>query len=195
MADILNEDYWTNRYHENRTGWDIGFVSRPIKEYVDQLKNKDQKILIPGGGFGYEAEYLHRQGFKSVFALDVSGFPLKALAKRYPIFPKSQLLKEDFFGHEGSYDMIIEQTFFCALNTNLRPKYVDKMHALLKPEGKLFGVLFNHPLTEKGPPYGGNLESYRSLFEKRFDVEIMADCYNSIGPRMGNEFFIKLVKH
>ena len=50
--------YWSKRYKEERTGWDIGFPSLPLKTYIDQLENKDLKILIPGAGNAYEAEYL-----------------------------------------------------------------------------------------------------------------------------------------
>lgn len=41
------EKYWTERYLEGRTGWDIGYLSTPIKTYIDQLKDKDISILIP----------------------------------------------------------------------------------------------------------------------------------------------------
>jgi len=65
--------YWSKRYEENQTGWDIGYPSTPIKTYVDQLENKDLKILIPGAGNAYEAEYLWQQGFKNVHVLDILG--------------------------------------------------------------------------------------------------------------------------
>ena len=39
------------------TGWDIGYVSTPIKEYFNQVKNKELKILIPGGGNSYKLNF------------------------------------------------------------------------------------------------------------------------------------------
>lgn len=51
------ETYWTTRYKEKKTGWDIGYPSTPIKAYADQLTDKQLKILIPGAGNAYEAEY------------------------------------------------------------------------------------------------------------------------------------------
>ena len=65
------EQYWSSRYAEERTGWDIGHPSTPLKEYIDQLQNKNLKILIPGAGNAYEAEYLFEQGFKNVYVLDI----------------------------------------------------------------------------------------------------------------------------
>ena len=53
-----DRSYWENRYVDATAVWDIGYVSPPLKEYFDQLTDKQLKILIPGGGNGYEAEYL-----------------------------------------------------------------------------------------------------------------------------------------
>ena len=66
----LNKDIWNERYHNKETGWDIGHISTPLKEYFDQLENKSLKILIPGCGNAYEAEYLIQLGFKKVFLID-----------------------------------------------------------------------------------------------------------------------------
>lgn len=94
------QNYWTQRYHEERTGWDIGYPSTPIKEYVDQLTHKDISILIPGAGNAYKAEYLWKQGFQNVFVLDISEFPLKKFQERNPDFPDDQLFLADFFEHK-----------------------------------------------------------------------------------------------
>ena len=187
------QDYWTKRYQEESTGWDIGYPSTPIKEYIDQLEDKSISILIPGAGNAYEAEYLWKQGFKNVFVMDISEFPLKQFRERNPDFPKSQLLLEDFFQHKAKYDLIFEQTFFCSFvptNEN-RNRYVKQMASLLKPKGKLVGVWFNIPLTgdmEKRP-FGGNKELYLSYLEQSLETITFKKCYNSIPPRMGNELF------
>jgi len=184
--------YWTKRYEEERTGWDIGYPSTPLKEYVDQLENKDLRILIPGAGNAYEAEYLHQSGFSNVFVLDVSEIPLKALQTRCPSFPSDHLLQEDFFAHEGSYDLILEQTFFCSFEPKQenRKRYAEQMHNLLLVNGKLVGVWFKHPLLLNGKrPFGGSKDEYLTYFNSWFDVAIFEDCHNSIGPRKGNELF------
>ena len=54
----FTEEYWTNRYQNNDAAWDLGAPSGPLKEYIDQLNNKELHILIPGAGNAYEAEYL-----------------------------------------------------------------------------------------------------------------------------------------
>ncbi len=190
----LDESFWSDRYASGETGWDIGYVSTPLKEYIDQLSNKDLKILIPGGGNSYEAEYLFKKGFANISVIDISSFPLENLLKRVPSFPKENLLHLDFYGLEGTYDLILEQTFFCAQDPIFRKKYISKMHELLKPDGKLVGLLFNIPLNDNKPPFGGSEREYRSLFEEKFIIDEMETAYNSIPPRAGNELFIKMRK-
>lgn len=185
--------YWTQRYLENRTGWDIGYISTPLKEYLDQLTNKTLKILIPGAGNAYEAEYLFKNGFKNVFVLDISKVPLNEFAKRVPEFPESQLLQGDFFEHNDTYDLILEQTFFCSFvpTAENRLAYVSQMAKLLNLNGKLVGLWFDIPLTgdmEKRP-FGGDKKLYISYLQKHFDTHTFEKCYNSIPPRQRNELF------
>ena len=186
----LDEEFWSQKYQTNQLGWDIGEVSPPIKAYIDQLIDKDVSILIPGAGNAYEAAYLHEQGFKNVTVLDIAEEPLTNLKERIPAFPEQQMLQEDFFIHEGQYNLIFEQTFFCALDPSLRVDYIDKMKSLLKPKGKLVGLLFDFRLDSVGPPFGGSEDAYTIDFKKRFRLKTLAPCYNSIKPRLGKELFI-----
>ncbi|PIQ48270.1 MAG: SAM-dependent methyltransferase [Cytophagales bacterium CG12_big_fil_rev_8_21_14_0_65_40_12] len=194
MIDTFNEHYWTERYATNQIGWDIGHISRPLKEYFDQLTDRSLRILIPGAGNAYEAEYLWSIGFENVHVIDLSVLPLQNIKDRIPAFPSSQLIHGDFFEHSAQYDLIVEQTFFCALSPELRINYVKKMTTLLAPEGKLVGLMFKIPLHTDYPPFGGNEVEYRNLFEAHLKIELMEEAYNSIQPRKGNELFVKLRK-
>lgn len=189
----LDQNYWTDRYKNGQTGWDIGHESTPLKEFIDGLNDLSMKILIPGCGNAYEAQYLWQKGFTQVYLMDLSPIPLKNFADKYPEFPKDQLICGDFFDHKGAYDLILEQTFFCALDPSFRDAYIKKMLHLLAPEGQLVGLLFDFPLTEKGPPFGGSLEEYEKRFSS-FSSKKIEPCTNSIGPRAGKEFFIQMRK-
>ncbi len=190
----LDKDFWNNRYLSNQTGWDIGYPSTPLKEFIDTLKDKTTRVLIPGGGNAYEAEYLHQQGFENVFVIDLASQALEGFSERVPNFPKDHLILGDFFEHHGGYDLILEQTFFCALNPELRSAYAKKMHELLKPNGKLVGVMFNGPMYKDHPPYGGNADEYRTYFRSKFEIISMAPCMNSIEARLGSELWVELLK-
>jgi thiopurine S-methyltransferase len=193
MKQFLSTEFWSERYQQNETAWDLGQISPPIKEYIDQLTNKELKILIPGCGLGHEGEYLFRNGFLNVHLLDLTKEPLVDFKKRNPEFTKKQLITGDFFEHEGKYDLIIEQTLFCAINPSLRIKYAEKTAELLRKKGKLVGLLFNREFIG-GPPFGGNKEEYLIYFEKYFSIVEMNECKNSIAPRQGSELFINLKK-
>ena len=193
MDSHSENEYWTQRYLEDRTGWDVGYPSTPIKEYIDQLEDKEAKILIPGAGNAYEAAYLWEQGFTNVYVLDISEVPLQAFKKRHPNFVKEHLLQVDFFQHRGSYDLIIEQTFFCSFPPTVvnRNAYAQQVNELLKPGGKLVGLWFDIPLTgdmEKRP-FGGDRELYLSYLKPYFEVKTFNRAYNSIPPRQGKELF------
>jgi len=188
----LDKAFWTTRYQEGNTGWDIGYPSPPIKSFIDKLADKQIAILIPGAGNAYEAEYLHQQGFKHVFVLDIVEIPLQQFKQRVPQFPSSHLLCQDFFEHQGQYDLIIEQTFFCALDPSLRQRYAQHMHALLKPDGQLVGLLFDAPMNQDQPPFGGTMLEYRKIFEPYFHFIKFESCHNSIPPRLGKEMWMEL---
>lgn len=192
--NLLDEKYWTTRYLNNSTAWDTGEVTSPIKQYLDQLVNKEIKILVPGAGNGHEVIYAFENGFKNTHILDISSLPLKHFEEACPKFPKKKIHHQDFFEHKGQYDLILEQTFFCALPPILRSDYVKKMKDLLKPNGKLVGVLFGVEFEKEGPPFGGQMKEYQNLFNKQFDVLKLELCLNSISPRKGAELFFSLRK-
>lgn len=191
--ETFSPEYWENLYQTKETAWDLGKPSTPLAEYIDSLKNKDASILIPGCGNSYEAEYLVEKGFANLTVIDIASSPVKRLKEK--IGDKATVIQDDFFKHAGKYDLILEQTFFCALNPVLRPAYVEKMSQLLNENGKLAGVLFNRQF-ETNPPFGGSEEEYRELFPKHLQILKMEVCTNSIPPRAGYElFFIATKKH
>ena len=190
----MNDDFWSARYQQGNTGWDIGDISTPLKEYIDQLENKELKILIPGAGNSYEAEYLFNSGFWNVFVCDIAAEPLENLKKRVPDFPEPQLLHSNFFDLKEEFDLILEQTFFCAIQPKNRPEYAIKASELLKTKGKIVGLFFDFELKPDGPPFGGSKEEYLTYFSPYFEIDILERCYNSIPPRQGNELFFKFRK-
>ncbi|HEU5365832.1 MAG TPA: methyltransferase domain-containing protein [Hanamia sp.] len=185
--------YWDNRYLNNETGWDMKQVSPPLKAYIDSLENKNLKIVIPGCGNAYEAEYLLEKGFKNVTLIDFSKVVTRRLKDKYKDKPIS-IVNENFFDHRGKYDLILEQTFFCALDPSLREKYVEKCFNLLNNGGKIAGVLFNKKFSPLEPPFIATDEEYRKLFDPFFTFLKFDNCNNSVPPRMGYELFFEFEK-
>ena len=186
--------YWNNRYITQTTQWDLGKVSPPIKAYIDQLTDKSIRVLIPGCGNSYEAEYLLQQGFTNITVIDIAPLLVIHLQKKFADNCNINIVLGDFFEHEGQYDLIIEQTFFCALPPSMRSRYVGKMKSLLAPNAKLAGVLFHKEFETEGPPFGGYKNEYVALFENDFIFKTFETCYNSFVKREDNELFINLVR-
>lgn len=195
QTDNLDNEYWSNRYLKKDTGWDMGKVSPPLKAYFDQLSDKNIAILIPGCGNAYEAEYLLQNGFTNITLIDISSIAVNILKEKFAAYAGNELdiICGDFFELNQQFDLIIEQTFFCAIDPILRQKYAEKMWELLKVGGKLVGVFFNTTF-EAGPPFSGSKQEYEELFSEKFEVKVLTECYNSISPRSGKEVFILLVK-
>ncbi|MDX2063519.1 MAG: methyltransferase domain-containing protein [Bacteroidia bacterium] len=190
----MSPAYWDKRYQAADTPWDLGTASRPLVQFFETLTDKQLRILIPGGGPGHELAWLWAHGFEAAYQLDYApSIRAQALAT-YPEVPESRFLVGDFFAHSGQYDLIVEQTFFAALDPSLRPAYAEQMARLLVPGGRLAGVLFEFPLTEKGPPFGGHRTAYYTLLAPHFDRICLGTCHTSVPERLGKEVWLEAVR-
>ena len=149
--DSLNENFWNNRYLDNDTGWDLGAISPAIKKWFDTKKNKDLQILIPGAGKGHEVKYGFDHGFNNIHYLDISSRAVTFFKDNCPNFPKEQILISDFFDLKKDlfFDVVIEQTFFCAISPVLRKSYVKKHMKFLKKMDALLDYYSIKNLTIK----------------------------------------------
>ncbi len=187
-------NFWDQKYQRKDTGWDIGDISTPLKDYIDILEDKNIRILIPGCGNAYEARYLLNKGFKHITLIDISPTLVNKLRLLFSGVNEITIIQTDFFKHDGQYGLILEQTFFCALDPKLRTEYFHKMYSLLYHGGKIAGVLFNRNFDNEGPPFGGTAEEYINYINDGFIIKTMEPCYNSILPRAGTELFFILEK-
>lgn len=189
----LDQTYWENQYQAHTLGWDLGQIAPPLKSYIDTIQNKNSAILIPGCGNTYEATYLLEQGFTNITVIDISPTLVHQLIDKFKNNANITILLGDFFEHQGRYDLIIEQTFFCALPPKMRQKYVWKNHQLLSNKGFLAGLLFNRTF-EVSPPFGGNLTEYEALFQHAFQFNTLTPASNSVEKRKNMELFFEFEK-
>lgn len=188
-----SSSYWDERYQEDNTPWDMKAPSPPLKNYIDTIENKGAAILIPGCGNAYEAGYLLEKGFTDVSVIDLSNTVTEVIKRKYE-GSKLKVITGNFFDLKGSYDLILEQTFFCAIDPSLRQAYVDKCYQLLKPGGKIAGVFFNNKMVEVEPPYVASTEEYIEFFKDKFYLNKLEPCTTSVPPRMGNELSFEFEK-
>ena len=62
------------------------------------------------------------------------------------------------------------------------------MDSLLHENGKIIGLLFNKDFDKSAPPFGGNEAEYRKLFENKFEIKKLKECYNSIKQKKTPKF-------
>lgn len=189
----LNQEFWDQRYVSGQTGWDLGEACPAFVHYFSQDRNRAHAILIPGAGNAHEADMLLKLGYTNLTIVDIAPTVVNSLQEKYAGRSEIQIICSDFLVQEGSYDLILEQTFFCALDPSLRNAYVEKMAELLTPGGLLVGVLFDRDF-EGGPPFGGHADEYRALFTPYFELLDFSTCTRSAAPRAGSELFIRMRK-
>jgi len=179
--------YWEDRYSKGETGWDMKGPAPWLLPATKLFPDTSARILIPGCGNGHEVLQLLSLGYKKITALDFSESACRKLSASLPAETAYSVLCEDFFAHRGTYDVVLEQTFFCSFHPSRRPGYVSHMHSLLSSNGLLMGVLFASDFSTAGPPFGGRREDYMSLFQTRFSRVEMELCTSSHPARSGNE--------
>ena len=190
----LDAQYWDAQWKSNTIGWDLGVPAPPLVAFIGTIENKEAKILIPGCGNAYEAEYLVSKGFTNITLIDISETASAILNEKFLNQDAVRVLCEDFFELKDSFDIIIEQTFFCALPPSMRQRYVWKMHSLLNDQGILAGLLFNRQF-DVSPPFGGSSEEYEKLFQTAFHIDQLSTANNSVTPRANTELFFSFVKN
>ncbi len=104
----LDEKYWDTRWENQETAWDVGYASPAITDYIDEIKDKNISILIPGCGNAYEAEYLLKNGFQNIALIDIAPKAVEILQSKFRNDPQIKVILGDFFEHKGEYDLMLE---------------------------------------------------------------------------------------
>jgi len=183
-----NASYWDLRYLQNDSPWTLDVPSPPLVHFVRDLE-RSLSILVPGAGCSPDIKFLCESGFSNITVCDISQTAIERMSENLGNADMVTFICDDFFNIQGTFDIILEQTFFCALDPSERTGYVDKMYDLLSENGLFAGLLFNRYFDKPGPPYGGSKKEYTALFSKRLHIIKMEMCYNSISPRENTELF------
>ncbi|KAL8739187.1 MAG: hypothetical protein Q9181_000078 [Wetmoreana brouardii] len=141
-----------------------------------------KKAFVPGCGRGYDVLLLASYGYDA-YGLEVSAKAVerceeeeRANGHKYTVKDasagagKTTFLTGDFFGSGwsndvgGTFELIYDYTFFCALKPSMRPAWAQRMCQLLasRPVGHLICLEFptyKEPSTG-GPPFGLTPDTY-----------------------------------
>ena len=188
---------WQRHYDENDLGWDLGQVAPPFVSLLESNTITQGKTLVPGCGRGHEVIFLAENGF-DVTAVDYSKGAVNHLSS---IIQErklgSQVMHLDFFTldstHDGLYDLLIEQAFFCAISPIQRPLYVATVTRILKKGGMIAG-LFYHTEQEGGPPFNTTRDDIVNYFSGSFEIRELIRAKNSAEKRRDKEWLAILIK-
>lgn len=158
-------DYdWAAHYAAGDTPWDLG---GPHPELSSRLAGgglapprEGAQVLVPGCGHGHDALAFARRGW-TVTAVDLVaqlGESVgRELAKRGGRFVLGDALTVGAPGEvAGSFDLVWDHTFFCALPPASRTAWGVVAGRVVGPGGRYVALVFptGKPLAEGGPPFG-----------------------------------------
>ena len=161
---------WEAQYRQGDTPWDKGEASPGLVDYL-QTHTIAGEVLVPGCGSGHDVRVFSAAG-ATVTGLDLAPTAI-SLARSIPPAGNERYEQGNFFDlpqHlRDRFDWVVEHTCFCAIDTVLRPQYVEAAATALKPGGHLLAIFYMTPNKPgDGPPHGSTPAELDSLFSPRF---------------------------
>ena len=192
--------YWEKAYQSDDIGWDLGGPTPVFNQWINSQKDI-LSICILGAGNGWDALNFAEKGH-DVTAVDFADSAIENMRNMTEKLGVAlNVVHSDIFDLEKIYhtafDIVLEYTCYCAIDPDRRTDYVNIVHHILKPEGKLVALFFplDKELNDDGPPFGIDLKSTLSLFSKHFTVDKKEIPNLSIESRIGREMFLILNKN
>ncbi|EDQ86526.1 uncharacterized protein MONBRDRAFT_28218 [Monosiga brevicollis MX1] len=127
------------------------------------------RALVPGCGRAYAVVAFAQHGYTAT-GLDLSETAVEEAQQvleenRASLQGEATVALGNFFETTGTFDVIYDYTFLCALHPDARAAWAQQHKKLLAPGGTLFTMIY--PITEKtgGPPFQMSIELVQSLLE------------------------------
>ncbi|XP_010277802.1 PREDICTED: probable thiol methyltransferase 2 isoform X2 [Nelumbo nucifera] len=168
---------WEKCWEEGLTPWDLGQPTPVILHLLQTDAFPKGRALVPGCGSGHDV-FAIASPERYVVGLEISEIAVK------------KANEEDFFTWHPTelFDLIIDYTFFCAIEPSMRSAWASQVRDILKPDGELITIIF--PISDHvgGPPYKVSVADYEEVLHPLgFKAIYMADNELVIGPRKGRE--------
>ena len=192
-SKVDDAEWWTKRYEENQTQWDLNAPSHVLDTLVPKLKLHRLRVLVLGCGAGHDAAWFARRGH-IVTAIDFSSEGILRARKLYGDIPNLSFKQADAFqlppAFNGSFDLIFEHTLYCAINPSRREELMSVWRRLLVDHGHVMGVFFTFD-RPSGPPYGSSEWEIRARIDRKsFKPLYWTRLRDSPPSRLGFELFV-----
>lgn len=189
MAEQDRADYWQGIYDAGDARWDQGAPAPPLAAFFAADRGTGRAI-VPGCGRGHDALMLAARGWQVTGVDFATSAVVDARAAAAGRGIAAEFAQLDWFtaaeqpGWRGAFDLVVEHTCFCAIDPARRDAYVDVVHALLRPGGRLVGLIWSCG-REGGPPFHADPAISRAQFERRLAVERFEPAQGSWPTRVG----------
>ena len=165
---------WEAAYRRGDTPWEKGKSHPTLIDFLAENGPIAGEILVPGCGFGYDVRALSTSA-NHVVGIDLAQFAA-ARATSFPKVGSEEYLLANLFAlpaeFDSKFDVVFEHTCFCAIEPEMRVKYIETIVRVLKPGGKMIAIFFLNPdHDEDGPPYGVLRSELDELFGAQFSFE------------------------
>ncbi len=188
---VEKESFWSNRYKESHTPWDLSTHHPSIDWVVPRLKLSKSKVLVAGSGKGHDAAKFKSLGHE-VTGVD---FSLDAVNEAKRLYPDVHFECEDIFTRnlDSKFDVVFEHTLFCAISPAKRGQLIKSWLRQLRDDACLIGV-FNVSSKQDGPPFGLTEWELEQLLSPYFIINFWGRLRDKESPRSGKELFIQAQK-
>lgn len=195
-SDISDPEFWSGRYKENSTGWDLHEPSPALVWALQKFKLPKMRVAVLGCGRGHDASYFASQGHKTT-GFDFSQQALDEAQKLYGQSVNLSWVQQDVFNLNTDFyeqfDLVFDHTLFCAVDPEKRQQLVKSWERLLTDQGQLLGVFFTMPKTS-GPPYGATETEIKDRLSAYFRSDFWMRSRVSHPKRMGKELIVLATK-
>ena len=196
-------EYWEAHYKARDTRWDLGEPAPPLIEYFSRpgAPQPPASVFVPGCGRGHDALWLAQRGF-DVLAADFTESALDALRRRRRALwipaERCRAEKHDVLRLparlRASFDLVVEHTCFCAIDPSRRDEYVANVAAVLRPGGRLVGLLYPFRAPAPGPPFAVDEAELRRRFATSFEIDWLETPSTSVERRRSEERLVMMTR-
>jgi len=194
----MEQDFWHQRWSENKIGFHQQKVNSRLKKYWSQLKlTAGDKVLVPLCGKSADMLWLQQQGF-TILGVELSPIACIDFFKEngldYSTFHKDgfevfqsgeiELWAGDFFeltsDHVKQIKGIYDRAALIALPPDMRQRYARHLADILPGPSRALYITMEYDQDKmKGPPFSVSGEEFEQLFQNDFCINLISE---SSGP-------------
>ncbi len=189
---FMDRGFWQERWQRGEIGFHQPRIHEQLQLFWPSLKlPKGSDVFVPLSGKSRDMAWLAEQGHK-VTGAELSELAVRDFFKESGISPSVtqsgpfqifeagpfKIYQGDFFalppealnGVVACYD----RAAMIALPPEMRPRYAEKLAAVLPPNAVIFAISIEYPDGEiKGPPFSVAREEVRALYGEHFKIDIL----------------------